>query len=197
MARFRGWTVRRPLTVATLIAVAILGAACGGASTALPPSNTSSTATATTTPSTTTVTPASTTIQSPDSAILTAYRAGWAAFEHAEADADPLDPRLPATMVDPLLHQVEANLVADHQEGIVGRGPITLHPRVASVTSTTAVVLDCSYSASFLVYKKTGKQVPPVTSAEDVGVKATLVLDGSTWKVKSQHLIEGRCPAGY
>ena len=34
-------------------------------------------------------------------------------------------------------------------------------------------------------------------SAEHVGVKATLVLDGSTWKVKRQDITEGSCPAGY
>jgi hypothetical protein len=104
---------------------------------------------------------------------------------------------LAATMVNPLLHQVEGSLVADNQEGIVARGPITLHPHLASTTATSAIVLDCTYSASFLVYKKTGKQVPPITSAEHVGVKATLVLDGSTWKVKRQDLTEGSCPAGY
>ena len=32
---------------------------------------------------------------------------------------------------------------------------------------------------------------------EHVGVKATLVLDGSTWKVKRQDITEGSCPAGY
>jgi hypothetical protein len=104
---------------------------------------------------------------------------------------------LAATMVNPLLHQVEGSLVADNQEGIIGRGPITLHPHVASATAISATVLDCAYSASFLIYKKTGKQVPPITGAGRVGIKASLVLDGSTWKVKRQDLTEGSCPAGY
>jgi hypothetical protein len=130
-------------------------------------------------------------------AVLTAYRAEWTAFEHAGVDANPLDPMLAATMVNPLLHQVEGYLVTDNQEGIVARGTITLYPHVASATATTATVVDCSYSASFLVYKKSGKQVPPVSGPEHVGVKATLVLDGSTWKVKRQNITEGSCPAGY
>jgi hypothetical protein len=29
------------------------------------------------------------------------YRASWAAFEHAALDANPEDPKLAATMVDP------------------------------------------------------------------------------------------------
>ncbi len=158
-------------------------------------------------PSTTTVVPStsappssstSTTAPNPETAaVLTAYRAGWAAYEQATKSANPLDPNLPATMVNPLLHQVEGNLVTYNEEGIVGTGTIELHPRVASIAATKAVVVDCSYSDAFLVYKKTGKQVPPVSKAENVGVKATLVLDDGTWKVKSQNLTEGSCPAGY
>jgi hypothetical protein len=100
-------------------------------------------------------------------------------------------------MVNPLLHQVRGYLVTYNEEGIVARGPITLHPRIASLTSTKATVLDCSNSASFVIYKKTGKQVPPVSKPENDGVRATLILDGSTWKVKSQTIMEGSCPAGY
>jgi len=33
--------------------------------------------------------------------VLKAYRAGWTAFEHALADANPEDPELTATMVAP------------------------------------------------------------------------------------------------
>lgn len=174
-----------------IVLVALTLAGCSS-TTAVGPSTTSI-PTSTTTPPTSRTTPPTAATE----AVLAAYRAGWAAYEHAGADANPLDPALAATMVNPLLHQVEGSLVADNQEGIVGQGPITLHPHVASVTAASAVVLDCSYSASFLVYKKTGKQVPPITKAEEVGVKATLVLDGTTWKVKSQTLTEGSCPAGY
>src|SRR5665213_2668105 len=159
-------------------AVVLVGLALGGCSstTAVAPSTTSA-PTSTTTPPTSSTTPPTAATE----AVLAAYRAGWAAYEHAGADANPLDPALAATMINPLLHQVEGSLVADNQEGIVGRGSITLHPHIASATATTAIVLDCSFSASFLIYKKTGKQVPPVTKAERVGVKATLVLEDSTW----------------
>jgi len=173
-----------------IVLVSLTLAGCSS-TTAVAPSTTSAPTTTTLPISSTTPPPAAT------QAVLAAYRAGWTAFEHAEVNANPLDPTLAATMVNPLLHQVEGSLVADNQEGIVARGPITLHPHLASATATSATVLDCTYSASFLVYKKTGKQVPPITSAEHVGVKATLVLDGSTWKVKRQDITEGSCPAGY
>jgi hypothetical protein len=129
--------------------------------------------------------------------VLAAYRAEWASYEHALATANPLDPALKATMVNPLLHEVIGNLVTDNQEGIVGKGPIQLDPHVSSLTGSSATILDCPYSASLLIYKKTGKQVPPITKPEHDAVKATLVLDGSTWKVKSQDITEGSCPAGY
>ena len=131
------------------------------------------------------------------SAVLDAYRAQWATYEHAVATANPLDPALQATMVNPVLHQVIGNLVSYNQEGIVGKGSIQLNPFVSSIDATSATVLDCAFSSGFLVYKKTGKQVPPVTKPEHDAIKTTLVLDSSTWKVKSQTITEGSCPAGY
>jgi hypothetical protein len=136
-------------------------------------------------------------VSSADAAVLTAYRAGWAAYEHAVATANPADPELDATMVNPVLHQVIGNLVTYNTEGIVGKGSIVLYPHVASIDGTSATVLDCAYSSSFLVYKKTGKQVPPVAKPEHDADKATLVLVGSTWKTKSRKITEGSCPAGY
>jgi hypothetical protein len=61
----------------------------------------------------------------------------------------------------------------------VGQGAVTLHPKLVSVSSTTATVVDCIYSTSELVYQATGKPVPPVTPPENDGVNATLVLTGA------------------
>jgi hypothetical protein len=110
-----------------------------------------------------------------------------------EADANPLDPALKTTMVDPLLHEIEGYLVEDNQEGEVGRGSIQLHPRIASISATRATVEDCSFSSDFLVYKKTGKQVPPISKPENDGVLATLVMDRSAWKVSQRVITEGSC----
>ncbi|MDA8365339.1 MAG: hypothetical protein M0Z62_00070 [Actinomycetota bacterium] len=128
--------------------------------------------------------------------MLQAYRAGWAAFEHALTDANPEDPALMATMVAPQLTGVRANLLADQQQGMVGRGTFTLHPKIASLTATTATVVDCAYSTSVLVYAKTGKPVPPITPPENDGVQATLVLTGGTWKVSKQTVTDGKCAPG-
>jgi hypothetical protein len=128
--------------------------------------------------------------------VLQAYRAGWAAFEHALADANPEDPALPATMVDPQLQSVKANLLADQAHGIVGRGTTTLHPMVTALSATSATVVDCVFSSTELVYRATGKPVPPVTQPENDGVSSLLVLTGGAWKVSKQTVTDGKCAPG-
>ena len=129
-------------------------------------------------------------------AVLAAYRAGWAAFANALSDANPEDPRLPATMVDPQLQSVRGNLLADQRQGIVGRGTFTLHPKIVSMSASTVTVVDCVYSTSVLVYAKTGKPVPPITAPENDGVRSALLLTGGTWKVYKQTVTDGKCAPG-
>ena len=179
---------RRLVVPAGILAVCgALLAACGGGGSAATsttdrPTAASSTSTSTTDPAT--------------AAVLAAYRAGWAAFEHALADANPEDPELAATMVDPQLQQVKANLLADQRQGMVGRGTTTLHPKVTALSATSATVVDCAYSSAELVYQATGKPVPPVTPPENDGVTSTLVLSGGAWKVSKQIVTDGKCAPG-
>lgn len=128
--------------------------------------------------------------------MLAAYRAAWAAFEHAATNANPDDPLLAATMTGPQLEGVKANLLADQRQGIVGRGSFVLHPKIVSISATGAAVVDCVYSTAELVYKATGKPVPPVTPPEHDGVRATLVLSGGKWKVDKQTVTDGKCAPG-
>lgn len=128
--------------------------------------------------------------------MLQAYSASWRAFEGAAEDANPEDPELASTMVDPQLQSVKANLLADQRQGIVGRGTFTLHPKIASLSATTATVVDCAYSTAVLVYSSTGKRVPPVTPPENDGVRSTLVLTGGAWKVYKQSVTDGSCAPG-
>ncbi len=179
----------RPLAVAgiLMLAVTVLCASCGGS----PPSAVrQSTTTTSHLASTSTTTPAAT-------AVLSAYRAEWKAFEQAAAKASSSDPVLAATMVNPLLQRVRRNLLSDHYAGIVSRGSFTLHPRAIAMTSTTATIVDCVYSTAKLVYAASGKPVPPVTPPEHDGVRSTLVLTGSAWKVATQSVTDGRCLPGY
>ena len=168
----------------------LLLAACGGGS--VDASHPSSSA-----PRRTSATKAtSTTDGRSEAAVLAAYRAGWSAYEAALAAANAADPALAATMADPLLQRVKANLYAYQRQGIVGRGPVDLYPKVVTVSSSTATVVDCTFSSSELVYKSTGQPVPPVTPPEHDGVRATLVLTAGTWKVSQQSVTEGKCAPG-
>lgn len=179
-----------------LATAALLLGACGGGGTSSTASTVRAKPTKSTTTSPATSTTTSTSTDPAGASVLAVYRAGWAAYEHALADANPEDPALAATMVDPLLQRVRANLLGYQHDGIVGRGAVELYPKVASVSSVTATVLDCTFSSSELVYANTGKPVPPVTPPEHDGVRATLTLTGGTWKVSQQAVTEGKCPAG-
>ncbi len=173
------------------LAAVVLSACGGGASTGVSRSSTT-TARGHSTASTST----SSSRSGEAAAVLAAYRAGWSAYQGALADANAADPALAATMVDPLLQRVKANLYAYQRQGIVGRGPVDLYPHVVTVTSSTATVVDCTFSSSELVYKSTGQPVPPVTPPEHDGVRATLVLTAGTWKVSQQSVTEGKCAPG-
>lgn len=128
--------------------------------------------------------------------MLAAYRAASTAFQQALATANPDDPTLAATMINPQLQGVRANLLADQRQGIVGRGTVTLHPKLMALSGSTAVVVDCAYSTSVLVYEANGKPVPPVTPPENDGIRATLVLTGGSWKLAKQTVTEGKCAPG-
>lgn len=180
---------RLVLVIASLILAGAIIAACGGGY------SDASSATSASTKSTTSSTAPSTSA-SARRAVLAAYRAGWAAFEQALATANPQDPALADTMVDPQLQGVKANLLSDHLHGMVGRGTFTLHPKITSLSATRATVVDCAYSTAELVYKATGKPVPPVTPPENDGVRATLVLTGGVWKVSKQIVTDGKCAPG-
>jgi hypothetical protein len=175
--------------MAAVVGVALLVSACGGSNSAAPPSTRAR-------PTTTDAPVTSTNADLISAAVLAAYRSSWSAFEHAAADANATDPQLAATMIDPQLQGVKANLLADQRQGIVGRGTFALHPKIMALTATTATVVDCAYSTAELVYASTGKAVPPVTPPENDGVQSALVLTGGSWKVSKQTVTDGKCAPG-
>jgi hypothetical protein len=181
----------RSASIAAALSLSLALSACASTRSGSPST------TGTKAPTTSTSIPATSTTVAPTSAaVLSAYRAGWAAFEHALTTANPSDPELAATMVDPQLQGVKANLFADKRAGMVARGTFTLHPKITALSATTATVVDCAYSTAELIYATSGKPVPPVTPPENDGVRSTLVLSGSTWKVSKQTVTEGTCAPG-
>ncbi|HET9732298.1 MAG TPA: hypothetical protein VFP54_06435 [Acidimicrobiales bacterium] len=179
MSRRSGLTRLRTLLGACL-ALAAVAAGCGSSH----PRSVARTATTTTDPEA--------------AAVLTAYRAEQAAFTAAVDRADPTWPGLAETMTGAQLDSVKRSLVADQISGVVGRGSVQLHPKVASLNGNQAVVLDCAFDSSELVYAKTGKPVPPVTPPGPVAIRSTLLeVQPAVWKVAQQDTKDGPCPAGY
>jgi len=188
-----GWRGIRSASIAATLSLSLALSACASTPSGAPSTTgTKAPIASTSIPATTTTT----TLAPTSAAVLSAYRAGWAAFEHALTTANPSDPELAATMVDPQLLSVKANLFADKRAGMVARGTFTLHPKITALSATTATVVDCAYSTAELIYATTGKPVPPVTPPENDGVRATLVLSGSTWKVSKQTVTDGTCAPG-
>jgi hypothetical protein len=169
-----------------LIGVPLLLSACG----ATPSANAKSASTSTA-PNLTT-----TTLGATGTAVVSAYRAGWIAYDKALATANAYDPTLPITMAQPLLQKVEIALLDDKSKGIVGLGEVQLHPKLDTVSATSSTISDCIYTDSQLIYSATGKAVPPVTPAEHERVEATLTFANGMWKVTQQSVEEGKCSAG-
>ena len=183
MAWFSRRTRSRSAAAAILLGVAALAASCGGS-----PSASGSRSDH----------PSTSAAHSQTATVLAAYRAEQSAFEQAVDHADPALPALAQTMTGAQLASVRRVLVADKTDGIVGRGTVQLHPKVAYVHGTAALVLDCVFDSSELVYAATGKPVPPVTPPEKVAVRSTLTeVSPGVWKVSDQHTTGGSCPPGY
>ena len=184
MARHR---TRRRLTVMSIAAVAFgfLVSSCGGSGSATGGGTTTSDRT-------------SSTANSKQGAVLAAYRASQAAFQQAVDSADPALPALAQTMTGAQLDSVRRSLTADKVNGIVGRGSVQLNPKLSYVHGNQALVLDCAFDSSELVYVATGKPVPPVTPPEHVAIRSQLTqVTPGVWKVADQHTSGGSCPPGY
>lgn len=168
---------------ACLVGLAVLAASCGGSPSASGHHVDRS---------------STTTARSQATAALAAYRASQVAFDRAMQQADPTLAALAQTMTGSELDSVRRSLVSDQANGIVGRGSVQVHPKLVSISGGRVVVHDCAFSSLELVYKSTGKPVPPVTPPEHDGVTATLIQTSpGTWKVSTEHVTEGSCPAGY
>lgn len=170
--------LRASRALACVLLIGALGA-CGTTSTKSSPS-----ATAQPTP----------TANAQELQVLSAYRASWAAFEQASANADPSFPGLSATMINPQLATVQQKLTANQSAGIVGQGNVELYPYISSIGETQATVKDCVYSKSILIYKATGQPVPPITQPQHDAVVSTLTeVSQGIWKVMDQTVTPKEC----
>jgi hypothetical protein len=117
----RGLRRWRWTTVLVFACLGLVTSACSSTPAAGKDSTTTSTSSTVTT----------TTVASQAKAVLAGYRAEQAAFEQAIRTANAYSQALPATMVNPQLQPVRRYLVVDAHDGIVGRGSVSLHPRLS------------------------------------------------------------------
>src|SRR6266498_3587962 len=101
-------------------------------------------------------------------------------------------PRLDDHATDRALDNVRSHYRQLHAKGEVVRGTVRLHPRVASVRGSTAIVTDCNDVTDFLRYDaKTG--APREERKTDIAeVEVTLRLVNGKWLV-SKTVVKQPC----
>jgi hypothetical protein len=133
-----------------------------------------------------------TTTADPRPAIVAAYRGFWADVIEAGKTADADSPRLDDHATDRALDNLRNDYRRLRANGEVVRGTVRLHPRVASVSSSTAIVSDCNDVTDFLRYDaKTG--APREQRKADIAeVEVTLRLVDGKWLV-SKTVVKQPC----
>lgn len=165
---------------AVLLLLAVLGA-CGGGD-GSPTTSSSSTTT--------------TSRASEERAVIEAYLAQIDAFYAAANPPNPDHLRLAETATGPLLESVRANLadLAARGVGIRKGEQTTNNPRVTRLTSTAAVVEDCSTDADVQFRIETNEVVDEAVSFGRL--TARLVKRGEKWLVESKSVVQLSEPCG-
>jgi hypothetical protein len=127
--------------------------------------------------------------------VIAAWLASQRAFETAAFTADPSEPALAATTIDPQLSSTRALLEKMHAAGQIARG--TRHygkPEVLALQGDQAIVQSCDYDTEIAVWAASGQPVPGVTGqvAHEL-VNSTMELTGSGWKLLDQNVGTGQC----
>ncbi len=172
----------RALALAAVLALSASGCSneptTAGTSTTVPP-------TSTTAPSTTTT--------SVETAILSGYRAFWAAYLRAADPMNPEHPDLLATAINPELEQVQRAFLARLAGGEVIRGTIENHPQIEGApTATTATIVDCAVDNSRVVNASTGAEQPTTGDSHHL-IRVEMSLVDGTWKVRSVNRVSDGC----
>lgn len=176
---------RASVAVGTAVSLALLTAACTDA--ASTPRGSDSRPAAT---STSTSTPSPDPTDRARSAVLTAYRAYWAAQvkAHAVPDGNAVA-ELSKYSVDQALADVQATVLLFRQRGIVVRGQPVLRPTVTSVSLTgtpSAAITDCVDSTHWTpVFKATGKSALAPGQAARVVMESTAIVYDGHWAIRT------------
>ena len=130
--------------------------------------------------------------------LIRRYLAFWDAFDRAfgfgrDGPADPDDPALAETSVDPQLSDTRRYLTRERQRGGAARGERNEHNGwVLALTDfdVTAFVADCvTLSNSRIVEADSGQTLARNILGQKNYYETELLLDGGTWKVSSWNII--------
>lgn len=166
----------RGAAVAVLVAAVLGLSGCGSGETynpALPARASSGTVQA----------PAGTATDGAEAAILGGYRAYWDALVTVGRAPDPASPLLAAHATGLALDQARSHLAELQRLGYADRGSVALHPTVAGVQGTTAMVEDCPDTSQWLRRDARTGALRDQTSGGRRTHLAVLFLIDDTWKV--------------
>jgi hypothetical protein len=170
------------LVLATVLAVALSG--CGRDS--KPSAATTTSTTAAPTPTT----------SNENAAVLAGWRNYWDVYVAVGADIHMPDQRLASVATGDELKQLGGSFLAAQSANQVLKGTVELAPVVTSRAASQATVRDCYLSHIVVADRATGKPIGAERNERTL-VTATMVLDGTTWKVAGiRHEGDGCSSAG-
>ncbi len=129
------------------------------------------------------------------STIVSAWIAAEQAFDDAARSADPDQPELAATTIDPQLTWSQEVLTQMRQGGQVAVGLNRFgHPRVLSNRGGLATVEACAHDAEIVVQVATGIPVPGEPGqVDDDHFVSTMQLTATGWKLADQSVEANQC----
>jgi hypothetical protein len=129
------------------------------------------------------------------SPVISAWLAAEVAFEQAALTADPDQPDLAATTVDPQLAWSQSLLAQMQSSGEVSRGPVDHgHPQILAQQAGVATVRSCMYDAEVVESSVTGRPVPGEAGQVDFELfTSTMEQTDTGWKLSTQTVGVGSC----
>jgi hypothetical protein len=122
-------------------------------------------------------------------AVLAAYTGMWDDYEKDLLTANWQNPTPVNHARGDALMTLENSLALDGHNGLIGKGPVVLHPTVKSLTPndrpTTAEIIDCVDMSHALLYVAKTGALEDTTPGGRHPVNAKLVFEGGVWMVSA------------
>ena len=129
------------------------------------------------------------------SQIVSAWFSAQQAFETAALTADPFEPDLAVTTMDPQLTSTRSLLARMRAAGQIARGGVRYgRPVVKLIGPDEAIVQSCAHDAEIVVSASTGAPAPGVPGQVDFELfDSTMELSDGEWRLVTQQVGVGQC----